>query len=73
MSRARIVRITGALVEACPLTGVGLYELAWVGRNRLMGEVVRVEGDRATLQVYEETTGLRVGEPVEPSGRGLSV
>ena len=73
MSLARIVRITGALVEACPLTGVGLYELAWVGRNRLMGEVVRVEGDRTTVQVYEETTGLRVGEPVEPSGRGLSV
>ena len=73
MSRARIVRITGALVEACPLTDVGLYELTWVGRNRLMGEVVRVEGDRATVQVYEETTGLRVGEPVEPSGRGLGV
>jgi V/A-type H+-transporting ATPase subunit A len=73
MSRARIVRITGALVEACPLAGVGLYELARVGLNRLMGEVVRVEGDRATVQVYEETTGLRVGEPVEPSGRGLSV
>jgi len=73
MSRARIVRITGALVEACPLTGAALYELAWVGRNRLLGEVVRVEGDRATMQVYEETTGLRVGEPVEPSGRGLGV
>jgi V/A-type H+-transporting ATPase subunit A len=73
MSRARIVRITGALVEAFPLPGVGLYELAWVGGNRLMGEVVRVEGERATLQVYEETTGLRVGEPVEPSGRGLCV
>jgi V/A-type H+-transporting ATPase subunit A len=73
MSRARIVRITGALVEACPLTGVGLYELALVGMNRLMGEVVRVEGDRAIVQVYEETTGLRIGEPVEPSGRGLGV
>ncbi|PWB67463.1 MAG: V-type ATP synthase subunit A, partial [Deltaproteobacteria bacterium] len=73
MSRARIVRIAGALVEACPLTGVALYELAWVGHNRLMGEVVRVEGDRAIVQVYEETTGLRVGEPVEPSGRCLGV
>ncbi len=73
MSRARIVRITGALVEACPLAGVGLYELIRVGRNRLLGEVVRVDGDRATVQVYEETTGLRVGEPVEPSGRDLGV
>ncbi len=73
MSGARIVRITGALVEASPLTGVGLYELTRVGRSRLMGEVVRVEGDRATVQVYEETTGLRIGEPVEPSGRSLSV
>jgi V/A-type H+-transporting ATPase subunit A len=60
-------------VEARPLPSASLYELVYVGEKRLLGEVVRVEGDRATAQVYEETAGLSLGEPVEPSGRALSV
>lgn len=53
------------------MPGVSLYEIARVGEARLLGEVVRVEGARATLQVYEETSGLRVGEPVVPTGAAL--
>jgi V/A-type H+-transporting ATPase subunit A len=70
---ARIVRVSGALAEARPLTGAGLYELVLVGERRLLGEVVRVSGDRGTIQVYEDTTGLRVGEPVELTGQALTV
>jgi len=73
VSGAALVRLSGALAEARPMVGVALYELARVGHRRLLGEVIRVREDTATLQVYEETTGLELGEPVEPSGSGLSV
>ncbi len=70
---AHISRITGTLVEARPLLGAGLYELARVGAGGLLAEVIRVEGEMATLQVYEETTGLQIGEPVTLSGHALTV
>ena len=73
MSPARLVRIAGALAEATPLPDAALYELARVGRRGLLGEVIRVAGSTATLQVYEETAGLECGEPVEPTGSALTV
>jgi V/A-type H+-transporting ATPase subunit A len=72
MSAASIVRIAGAIVEAQPMGSVALYELAYVGRARLLGEVIRVRGDTAMLQVFEDTTGLCLGEPVEATGSPLS-
>jgi len=68
---ARIRRISGSLVEAAPFDAVGLYELVRVGRSGLLGEVVRTAGTTATIQVYEDTHGLGVGEPVAPTGRSL--
>jgi V/A-type H+-transporting ATPase subunit A len=73
MSSARVVRVTGSLVEAEPLPGARLYELVRVGDRGLLGEVIRVAGDRATMQVYEETNGLRLGEPVALSGASLTI
>ncbi len=73
MSEPRLIRLSGALAEAMPMPGAALYELARVGRRRLLGEVIRVHGDLATLQVYEDTNGLETGEPVEPAGSGLNV
>ena len=72
MSAPTLTRVTGALAEARPLPQAALYELARVGRRRLLGEVIRVSGDRATLQVYEDTAGLAAGEPVEPTGGPLT-
>jgi V/A-type H+-transporting ATPase subunit A len=72
MSEARIERVVGTLVEARPLPTSALYELARVGQRRLMGEVIRIEGDVGTIEVFEETTGLAVGEPVEPTGGPLT-
>ncbi|MDX1647328.1 MAG: V-type ATP synthase subunit A [Longimicrobiales bacterium] len=69
---ATIHRIAGSLVEAGPLPGAGLYELARVGERGLFGEIVRTRGDVATIQVYEETQGLRLGEPVATSGAPLT-
>jgi V/A-type H+-transporting ATPase subunit A len=70
---ARVVRVTGTLAEARPLGDVGLYELVRVGEKGLLGEVIRFEGDLATLQIYEETTGLRLGAPVTATGAPLTV
>jgi V/A-type H+/Na+-transporting ATPase subunit A len=72
MSEPRLIRISGALAEAAPMPDAALYELARVGRRGLLGEVIRVEGDKTTLQVYEETTGLECGEPVERTGTALT-
>lgn len=73
MKGARIVRVSGALAEAEPMSGASLYELVFVGERRLLGEVIRLTGNRGTIQVYEDTTGLRVGEPVELTERALTV
>jgi len=70
---ARLVRVTGALAEARPLASVSRYELVRVGEQGLMGEVLRIDGDRATLQIHEETAGLGLGEPVHPTGGSLTV
>lgn len=68
-----VVRISGALAEAEPLGDAALYELVRVGHKGLLGEVIRVVGQRATIQVYEETSGLSVGEPITLTGRSLTV
>lgn len=70
---ARILRVSGALAEAAPLPGAALYELVRVGARGLLGEVIRVTGDRATIQVYEDTAGLQLGEPVAGTGESLTI
>ena len=68
-----LIRISGALAEAEPLASASLYELARVGERGLLGEVIRIAGERATVQVYEETSGLQVGEPLTLTGQSLTV
>jgi len=72
MSEIRIRRVTGALAEVYPMQGAALYEMVRVGSRRLLGEVIRVEGDSATVQVFEETTGLALEESVERTGSALT-
>ncbi|XP_074665640.1 V-type proton ATPase catalytic subunit A-like isoform X1 [Strix aluco] len=55
------------------MAGAAMYELVRVGHAELVGEIIRLEGDMATLQVYEETSGVRVGDPVLRTGKPLSV
>lgn len=69
----RVVKISGPAVVASGLGGVGLNEVVRVGRDGLVGEVIRIRGADAMLQVYEETTGLVLGEPVEATGEPLAV
>ena len=68
-----IERITGPVVGAKRMTGARMYDIVRVGNVGLMGEVIRLDGDQATIQVYEETAGLRVGEPVELTRAPLTV
>ncbi|KXB08519.1 hypothetical protein AKJ55_00850 [candidate division MSBL1 archaeon SCGC-AAA382M17] len=68
-----IIRISGPVVVAEGMKGAEMYEIARVGEESLIGEIIELEEDRATIQVYEETAGLRPGEKVENLGESLSV
>ena len=68
-----IIRVAGPVVVAENLVGAQMYEVARVGALGLIGEVIRLEGNCATIQVYEDTSGLRVADPVETTGAPLQV
>lgn len=69
----RLVRIAGPVVEARGLPGARLYDVVRIGDMGLTGEVIRLDGPDAVIQVYEDTSGLRVGEPVTSTGGPLAV
>jgi V/A-type H+-transporting ATPase subunit A len=68
-----ITKITGPVVVADGMTGAKMYDIVRVGAEGLMGEVIRLEGDSATIQVYEDTSGLMFGDPVESTEAPLTV
>jgi len=72
VSAPRIRRVNGPVVEVDDLAGVSMLELVEVGDQGLPGEVIALDGDRATVQVYEYTGGLQPGGPVHASGVPLS-
>ena len=69
----RIRGIAGAVITVQGLVGARLYDVVHVGREQLIGEIIRLNGTRATVQVYEDTTGLRADDPVEATGSALQV
>ena len=71
--KGRIARIAGPLVEAEEMKGSRMLDVVYVGEAKLVGEIIKIKGGRAFIQVYEDTTGLRPGEPVEGIGEPLSV
>ncbi len=73
VNTGKLVRIAGPVVVAEGLTGARLYNVVRVGTNRLIGEVIRLEGPEAVIQVYEDSSGLQVGSPVEDTGGPLTV
>eukprot|EP01105_Mastigella_eilhardi_P006802 TRINITY_DN18324_c0_g1_i1.p1 TRINITY_DN18324_c0_g1~~TRINITY_DN18324_c0_g1_i1.p1 ORF type:complete len:624 (+),score=151.42 TRINITY_DN18324_c0_g1_i1:53-1873(+) len=68
-----VLSVSGPVVVADHMGGAAMYELVKVGPYGLMGEIIRLEGDTATIQVYEETSGLTLGDPVERTHKPLSV
>ncbi len=73
MSTATIIKVAGPLVVATGMRGAKMYEVVRVSKERLIGEVIELHGDTASIQVYEETSGIGPGEPVELTGQTLSV
>ena len=73
MSEGKIAKVAGPLVVAEGLKDAKMYDLVRVGKERLMGEIIELRGDTASIQVYEETVGLGPGDPVENTGEPLSV
>ncbi|KAA0192747.1 Atp6v1a [Hyalella azteca] len=65
--------VSGPVVTAEKMSGSAMYELVRVGHAELVGEIIRLEGEFATIQVYEETSGVTVGDPVLKTGKPLSV
>jgi len=73
MEQGRIVKVAGPLVVAEGLVHSKMFDLVKVGEEGLMGEIIEMRGDRASIQVYEETEGLGPGDPVDATGAPLSV
>ncbi|MCK4594977.1 V-type ATP synthase subunit A, partial [bacterium] len=68
-----IVKVAGPLVVATGMSGIRMYDVVLVSEKRLVGEVIELREDRASIQVYEETGGIGPGEPVYSTGKPLSV
>ncbi len=73
MSKGTILKVSGPLVVAEGMRDANMFDVVRVSDKRLIGEIIEVHGDRASIQVYEDTSGLGAGEIVESSGMPLSV
>jgi len=69
----KIVKVSGPLVVAKDMDEANIYDVVRVGEKGLIGEIIEMRGDRASIQVYEETSGLGPGDPVVTTGEPLSV
>jgi V/A-type H+/Na+-transporting ATPase subunit A len=73
MSTAIVSRISGPVVVATDIEQAQMYDVVRIGELGLLGEIIRLEGNKATIQVYEDTTGLRPGEKIVNTRRPLSI
>ena len=73
MAQGTIIKVAGSLIVAEGMADARMYDVVRVADSRLVGEIIELRGDRASIQVYEETSGLGAGEPVVSTGAPLSV
>ena len=73
MATGKILKVSGPLVVAEGMRDANMFDVVRVSDKRLIGEIIEMHGDRASVQVYEETSGLGTGEPVESTGEPMSV
>lgn len=73
MTSGVITKVAGPLVIAEGMRNANMFDVVRVSRHRLIGEIIEMHGDKASIQVYEETSGLGPGEEVESTGAPLSV
>jgi V/A-type H+-transporting ATPase subunit A len=73
MKQGTIVKVSGPLVVAEGIENARMYDVVRVSEKKLIGEIIELRGDKASIQVYEDTAGLGPGEPVQTTGMPLSV
>mgnify|MGYP000515940132 CR=1 FL=1 len=73
MSKGTIKKVAGPLVIAEGMRDANMFDVVRVSEEKLIGEVIEMHGDQASIQVYEETSGLGPGAPVESTGEPMSV
>ena len=73
MSKGKILKVSGPLVIASGMKDANMFDVVRVSDKRLIGEIIEMHSDRASIQVYEETSGLGTGEAVESTGEPMSV
>jgi len=69
----KIIRVSGPVVVAEDIENQKMFDVVRVGELNLVGEIIKLNGNRATIQVYEDTSGIKPGEKVETTGKPLSV
>lgn len=69
--QAYVYSVSGPVVVGCNMAGCAMYELVKVGSSKLLGEIIKIDNDRATIQVYEETSGLSVGDIITRTNKPL--
>lgn len=70
---SKIHAISGPIIRSLQVKNFKMSEMVYVGHSKLLGEVISIDEQRATIQVYETTTGLKIGEPITHTGKPLSV
>jgi len=73
VSAGKIIKVAGPLVIAEKMNDAKMYDVVYVSDKKIIGEIIELRGDKASIQVYEETAGLGIGEPVYNTGEPLSV
>jgi V/A-type H+-transporting ATPase subunit A len=73
MSSGTILKVSGPLVVAEGMKDANMFDIVRVSSHRLIGEIIEMRGDKASIQVYEETSGIGPGEPVDSTGEPMSV
>lgn len=73
MKIGKIIKVSGPLVVAEGMDEANIYDVCKVGEKGLIGEIIEMRGDKASIQVYEETSGIGPGDPVQTTGEPLSV
>ena len=73
MKEGKIIKVSGPLVVADGMSESNMFDVVKVSDKNLIGEIIEMDNDRASIQIYEETSGIGVGESVHPTGMPLSV
>ena len=73
MREGKIIKVSGPLIVAENMPDVKMYDVVFVGKEKLIGEIVELRENRVSIQVYEETSGIGTGEPVISTGMPLAV